>query len=112
MSRRSSAGPNRCPRVVDGLLDVVVLQLEANGLDLDEEQVLAIGQLDPKVTPRASNRAFRCDFCVLVVAEQLREGVLDECDGVGLVDISGLRRCENRLELAQASGKPLCDLLG
>jgi hypothetical protein len=75
--------------VVHGLLHVAVAQSNADGLDLDQLDDLAV-DLHGQITERPPNREFPRQFGVLVVAEHLRQDVFDERHGVGFRHVAGL----------------------
>lgn len=83
--------------IVDGLLDVGVLQFRADGFNLDQLLKFAI-DLGGEVAVGAADGVLGSDVGVFVVAVDLAKHVFDDRDGVGLADVAGFGGGEDGLE--------------
>jgi hypothetical protein len=88
-------------RVVDRLLDVPVLEFDADGFDFDQERKLGV-DLDREIAEGAADAVLACEFGVLVIAEEIAQDILHDRHRVRLGDVACLLLNQNvlkRLEL-------------
>ena len=98
--------------VVDGLPHMLFLKLDADALALDQESALElVVESNRKIAIRAANHQLARNLRILLVAEHLGQHVVDDGDGVGLVQIAVLGNGENLLELRHVVFETVFDFL-